>query len=129
MPPWEIALVVCLVAVTAVLVALGLALRRVALRLEGLLGILEADVGPLVGRVNRLLDETHAIAASAHHEIERVGVVVGHALDVAEGVGRIVGVVAGLTRAGRMMSLALAVKRGLNVFVHRYRAEQGDHDA
>jgi uncharacterized protein YoxC len=126
MPPWEIALVVCLVAVTAALVALLLALRRVALRLEGLLGILEADVGPLLGRVDRLLDETHATAASVHHELERVAVVVTQAQDVARGVSHVVGVVAGLTRAGRMMSLALAIKRGLNVFVHRYRAEQGE---
>jgi uncharacterized protein YoxC len=129
MPPWEIAVVVCLAVVTAVLVALLLALRRVALRVEGLLGILEADVGPLVGRVNGLLDEVHAIAAGARHEMERVDVIVAHAQDVAQSVGWVVGAVAGLTRAGQLVTLALAARRGLNVFVHRYRGEQGDQHA
>jgi uncharacterized protein YoxC len=129
MPVWEMVLVVCLAAVSAALVALLLAVRRVALRADALLGILESDARPILEQVKGLLDEARVIAGDARQELERVSSVVGRAQETVEAIGRIVGVVAGVTRAGRLISLVTGLRKGARIFIHRYRGGQGDRDA
>ena len=47
---------------------------------------------------------------------------------VAEGLGRVVMGLAGLTRAGQVIGLAAGLRRGVDVFVQRLRRGQGDDD-
>jgi len=45
---------------------------------------------------------------------------------VADGLARFVGMLGGLTRAGQLVGMAVGLKKGLGVFVQRFRKEQGD---
>ena len=129
MSPWvAVVSLVCLVAVTAALVGVLLAVRRVALRAESVLGILEQEVHPLATDTRALLSDVSALTREAKHEMERVGAVTERAHEVAEGVSRVVSAVGGIARAGQLMSLAVGVRKGLDVFVDRFRKGQGgDH--
>ena len=128
MSPWVAAVVLaCLVALTAGLVGVLLALRRVALRAESVLGILEQEVHPLVTDTRALMDDMRALTREANRELERVGAVTERVHDVADGVSRIVTAVGGITRAGQVVSLAVGVRKGIDVFVQRLRKGQGDH--
>ena len=40
---------------------------------------------------------------------------------------RIVNAIAGLTRTGQVVAVAAALRRGVDVFVHRMRKEGGNH--
>jgi uncharacterized protein YoxC len=120
-------LVVAALAVAAFLVLLLLALRQLALRAESVLGILESELRPLVGRVTALTDDLDLLARGATREVERLGTVIAEVHDVAEGIGRVVGALAGVSRAGQLVSIAVGLKRGVDVFVDRFRRGQGDH--
>ena len=120
-------LVIAGLAVAASLALLSLAVRRLALRAERVLGILESELRPLMGRVTTLTDDVDLLVRGATREVERLGTVTAEVQDVAEGIGRIVGALAGVSRAGQLVSVAVALKKGVDVFVHRFRREQGDH--
>ena len=128
MSPWvAVVVLACLIAVTAALIGVLLAVRRVALRAESVLGILEQEVHPLVTDTRALLSNVSGLTREAHREMERVGAVTERAREVAEGVSRVVSAVGGIARAGQLMSLAVGVRKGLDVFVHRLRKGEGDH--
>jgi uncharacterized protein YoxC len=120
-------LVIAGLVVAASLVLLLLALRRLALRAESVLGILESELRPLVGRVTALTDDLDLLAREATREVERLGTVTAEVHDVAEGIGRIIGALAGVSRAGQLVSVAVGLKRGVDIFVNRFRRGQGDH--
>jgi len=117
--------VACVVGLTVALVAVLLALRRVALRTESLLGILEQEVRPLVTETRALMDDVRTFTREANREMKRVEAVTERVHDVADGVFRIVTAVAGITRAGQLVSLAVGIRKGLDVFVQRLRRGQG----
>jgi uncharacterized protein YoxC len=119
--------VIAVLAVSVGLVLLLLALRRLALRAESLLGILESELGPLVGRVNALTDDLDLLVRGANREVERLGTVTAEVHDVAEGIGRIVSALVGMSRAGQLVSVAVGLKKGVDVFVDRFWRGQGDH--
>lgn len=128
MPPWVgLLLALSAVAVAAALVAALVALRRVALRAEAVLGILAQDLHPLVAETRALLDEIRALTREANREMERLGAVTERAHEVADGLGRIVGAIGGIARAGQFVSLAIGLRKGLDVFVSRLRKDQGEH--
>lgn len=120
-------LLACAVAVAAGLVLASLALRRAALRAEGVLAILEQELRPLVGQVLALLADLRTLSREAHADLERVGRVTERVDDLAAGLSRLVSVLGGLTRAGQIVGVAAGLKKGLDVFVHRLRKEQGDN--
>jgi len=129
MQPWaQIVLIVCAVALTAALVSAIVALRRTLGRADAVLGIVEQELRPLIGQVNGLTQETRDFAREARHEIERIGDVTERVQTVADGVGRVVVGLAGFTRVGQFIGLAAGLRRGVDVFVHRLRREQGDDD-
>jgi uncharacterized protein YoxC len=127
MSPWVwVVVLACLIAVTVGLVGVLLAIRRVALRAESLLGTLEQEVHPVTTDARTLLSDVSALTREANREMERVGAVTERAHDVADGVSRIVNAVSGIARTGQLVSLAVGVRKGLDVFVQRLRKGQGD---
>jgi hypothetical protein len=128
MQPWvQVVLVVCAVALTAALVAAALALRRAMGRTEAVLAILEQELRPLVSQAHGLADDLRELARVSRREVVRIGEVTERVQAVADGLGRAVGGLAGLTRAGQLIGLAAGLRRGVDVFVQRLRRE-GDHD-
>ena len=123
----QILLLACVVAVAVGLVLASLALRRAALRAEGVLAILEQELRPLVGQVHALLADLRTLSREAHGDLERVGMVAERVDDLAAGLSRVVGVLGGLTRAGQLVGVAAGLRKGFDVFVHRLRKEQGDN--
>jgi hypothetical protein len=77
--------------------------------------------------VHGLADEFRELTRESRHEVARLGEVTEQVQTVAEGLGRVVVGLAGLTRAGQIVNLAAGLRRGVDVFVQRLRRE-GDHD-
>jgi hypothetical protein len=123
----EAVLAVCALALTVALAAALLALRRLVRRADGVLGMLEQELRPLIGEIRRLSAEIHGLTRDAQAGLrqiesatERVNVILG-------GVSGVVGALGGLTRTGQLVSLAVGLKRGVGIFVHRLRKGQGNH--
>ncbi len=120
-------LTVAALALMLALVAAVLALRRVALRAEGVLTIVEQELRPLVGQAHALTEDVRALTREASRELERMGAVTGRLNEVAEGLAHFVAVVGGITRAGQIVGVAAGLKKGIDVFVQRLRKERGDN--
>ena len=80
---------------------------------------------PLVTETRALMDDVRTFTREANREMKRVEAVTERVHDVADGVFRIVTAVAGITRAGQLVSLAVGIRKGLDVFVQRLRRGQG----
>ena len=111
--------VICIVALTAVLASTLLALKKTALRAESVLHLVEREIRPMASQLEALAGELKTLSRSANAELERVSVVVRRVDDVSLKVARLVGAVSGLTRVGQMAGAAAGVKKGLDVFVAR----------
>jgi uncharacterized protein YoxC len=128
MQPWaQVVLLVCAVALTVTLILAVLALRRTLRRTTAVLEIVEQELRPLVGQVHGLTDELRELTRESRREVVRIGDVTERVQTVAEGLGRVVAGLAGLTKAGQIVGLAAGLRRGVDVFVQRLRRE-GDHD-
>ncbi len=128
MPFWAQALLtIASFALMLALVAVVLALRRVAQRAEGVLAIVEQELRPLIGQAHALTEDVRTLTREASRELERIGTVTDRVNDVAEGLARIVAVLGGITRAGQLVGVAAGIKKGIDVFVQRLRREQGDN--
>ena len=125
--------VICLVAVTVVLVPTVLAVRRSAERADRVLAFLEGELRPLLGEMRELVQELRGLGGEAREELQRVGDLTDRAQNTVEGVGRVLGAVAGLTRAGQLVGVAAGLKAGLDMFLRRLRRhardgkQEGDH--
>jgi uncharacterized protein YoxC len=129
MQPWaQLVLVACAVALTGALVAAILALRRTLRRADAVLEIVEQELRPMVGQVNGLTQEMRDLTREARREVERVGDMTERVQLAADGLSRLAGGLAGFTRAGQLIGLAAGLRRGVDVFVQRWRREQGDGD-
>jgi uncharacterized protein YoxC len=127
MPFWvQVIFSLAALALLLALVAAVWALRGMAQRAEAVLAIVEQELRPLVGQAMALTEDVRTLTRDASRELERVGAVIDRVDDIATGLGRIVGIVSGLTRAGQLVGVAAGLKKGLDVFVHRFR-QQGDH--
>ena len=74
MQPWtQVVVAVCAVALTAAVIALLLALRRTVQRAEGVLGIVEDELRPLIAQAHALTDEVRGLTREASLEIKRIG--------------------------------------------------------
>jgi uncharacterized protein YoxC len=129
MQPWiQVVLLACAVALTAALVAAVLALRGALRRADAVLQIVEQELRPLIGQAHGVTEEIRELTHEARLEMVRVGEVTEHVQSVADGLARVVGGLGGLARAGQIVGLAAGLRRGVDVFVQRWRREQGDHD-
>ena len=127
MPFWvRLLLSLAAFALLLALVAAVWALRRMAQRAEAVLTIIEQELRPLIGQALALTEDVRTLTREASRELERVGAVTDRVDDIATGLGRFVGMLGGLTRAGQIVGVAAGLKKGLDVFVHRFR-HQGDH--
>ena len=108
-------------ALTVALVMLLVALRRSVQRTEALLATIEREVGPTTVRVQGLTDELSGLVQQTNREVERVGVLTDRAVEVTDGVGRVLTAVSGFTRVGQLVGLATGIQRGVKVFVNRMR--------
>jgi uncharacterized protein YoxC len=127
--PWaQVVLIVCAVALTAALVSAILALRRAVRRTEAVLEIVEQELRPLIGQAHGLMDEWRELTRETRHEVQRIGEVTERVQTVAEGLSRVAVGLAGLTKLGQIVGLAAGLRRGVDVFVHRLRRQQGGHD-
>jgi hypothetical protein len=127
MPFWvQLLLSLAAFALLLALVAAVWALRRMAQRAEGVLTIIEQELRPLIGQALALTEDVRTLTREASRELERIGAVTDRVDDIATGLSRFVGTLSGLTRAGQIVGVAAGLKKGLEVFVHRFR-HQGDH--
>ena len=127
MPFWvQLVLSLASLALLLALVAAVWALRGVAQRAEAVLAIVEQELRPVIGQAVALTEDVRSLTRDASRELERVGAVTDRVDDIAGAVGRIVGTLSGLTRAGQIVGVAAGVKKGIDVFVQRLR-QQGDH--
>ena len=123
MTPAAVAIIVlCVVAVSAVLVWTLLALRKTALRAERVLRVVEHEIRPMLGQLESLIAELRDLSQGAKEELSKIRVLVRRAEDVSITVSKLVIAVGGLTRIGQYVSLAAGVKKGLDVFVRRLKA-------
>ena len=127
MPFWvQLILSLASLALLLALVAAVWALRGVARRAEAVLAIVEQELRPVIGQAVALTEDVRSLTRDASRELERVGAVTDRVDDIAGAVGRIVGTLSGLTRAGQIVGVAAGLKKGIDVFVQRLR-QQGDH--
>jgi uncharacterized protein YoxC len=127
MPFWvQLLLSLASLALLLALVAAVWALRGVAQRAEAVLAIVEQELRPVIGQALALTEDVRSLTRDASRELERVGAVTDRVDDIAGAVGRIVGTLSGLTRAGQIVGVAAGLKKGIDVFVQRLR-HQGDH--
>ncbi|HUF93072.1 MAG TPA: DUF948 domain-containing protein [Candidatus Limnocylindria bacterium] len=119
-------LVACAVALTVALVLMLLAVKRTAQRTDAVLRIVEEELRPLIGQAHALTDEVRALTREASLEVKRVGEVTERVNRVAEGVQRMVSALAALTRAGQVIGMVAALKKGVDVFVQRMSKDQGE---
>jgi hypothetical protein len=129
MPFWvQMLLSLASLALLLALVAAVWALRGMAKRAEGVLAIVEQELRPLISQAVSLTEDVRVLTRDASRELERVGSVTDRVDDIATGLGRIVGTVSGLTRAGQIVSVAAGLKKGIDVFVHRFRQQGDNHE-
>ena len=130
MPFWfSIVLAVCAVALTVALVAVIAAAIGAIKRAERVMTVVEReidrDLPPLLKGLRELTDDLRILSQGATTELGRIGEITGRVQEVTDTAARLLGALAGLTRAGQLVGIAAGVKRGLDVFVHRLR-RRGD---
>jgi uncharacterized protein YoxC len=128
MPVWlALVLAGCAVVISIAIVRVLLSARRALDRTDAILAIAERELTPLAIEARGLTSDARALTQESTRELRRAGDVIDRVHETAEGVGRVVNALAGFTRAGQVVCLAAAVRRGVEVFVQRMRNEGGNH--
>jgi len=127
MPLWfPVILAVCAVVLTGAAVPLLVALTRSVRRLDGVLVIVERELTPLVAELHGVADALRDLVRETQQELKRLGAIEDRIDDVLRGLNGMVTGLAGLTRAGQLVGFATAIRKGVDVFVQRYRRQEGD---
>ena len=128
MPVWlALVLAGCAVVVSLAIVLVLLSVRRTLERTGSILAIVERELGPLSSEARGLTEDARALTQETTRELKRAGDVVERVHEAADGVARVTSALAGLTRAGQLVGVATALRRGIEVFVQRMRKEGGNH--
>jgi uncharacterized protein YoxC len=114
-------MLICAVALTVALVLALLALRRVFVRTEAMLGAVEHELKPLTAQVGALSEDARKLTRETTSSMERAGAVIRRAEEVTGQVSSLVGVVNTVTRVGQVVTLAAGLRKGLSVFASRLR--------
>ena len=117
----------CAVVLTLVLVPTLLAMKRVALRAETVLMLLEREIRPLASQIEGLARELSALSRHTGENMERLGVVIGRVDEATTRIARVVGFVGGFTRVGQLVGTATGVKKGLDVFIAKLISKNRKH--
>jgi uncharacterized protein YoxC len=124
----QIVVVVCVVALTVVLVPTVLVLRRAAERVESVLALTERELQPLSAQLQALIEDLRATSADVREELERLGTLAERANELSDGLGRVLAAVSGLTRVGQLVGVAAGLKSGLDMFLHRLCKDRGENN-
>ena len=124
----QVLVTLCVVALTAVLIPAIVAMRRSVQRAETVLLLVERELGPLAGHLQGLAEDLRALVRQGNRELERFGVAAERLGDFSERAGRLIGTVTGFTRVGQIVGAATGIKKGLDVFIHRFRKHGGQDD-
>jgi hypothetical protein len=133
MPVWFSAvLACCALALTVALVAAVAAAVGVVRRAERVLAALQReidhDVPPLLGGLRELVEELTRLSRGATTELDRIGEITGRVQDITDSASRVLGGLAGFTRAGQLVGIATGLKTGVEVFLHRWRQRGDGHE-
>jgi uncharacterized protein YoxC len=120
-PLAQAVVLICVVALTAALVGVLIALRRTAKRAEAVLTVVEREIRPMATQLEALAEELRGLSRQATRELERVSTVVRRVEEVSHAVVQIAGAVSTVTKVGRLVAAAAGVRRGLDVFASRLR--------
>ena len=114
-------LALCAIAITAAAVPLLVRLKRTAERTETLLAGVERELPPLIVELHELADALRDTIREVQQELKRAGAIADHVDEVAGGVARVVHALSGFSKAGQALALAAAVRKGVEIFVARFR--------
>jgi hypothetical protein len=114
-------LALCAIAITATVVPLLVRLRRTAERTEALLGVVEREIAPLAVELHGLADALRDTIREVQQELKRLGAIADRVDEVAGGAARVVHALSGFTKAGQALALAAAMRKGVEIFVERFR--------
>jgi len=123
----SVVLAVCAIGISVAVVLALLSVRRTVDRAGAVLAVVEREMTPIATEARGLTADARALTQETTREVRRVGDVVEHVNEAAEGVGRLINAAAGLTRAGQIVGTVAAFRKGLDVFVGRLRKEGGNH--
>ena len=121
-PLLQVVLALCVVAVSAVLVTTLLAVRKLTLRADTVLAVVEREIRPMLGQMEALTAELRDLSQGAGDDLKRIRVLVGQAEEVTLQASRLAVTLGSLTRYGQYASMALGLKRGIGVFVRMLKA-------
>jgi hypothetical protein len=121
-PLLQVVLALCVVAVSAVLVATLLAVRKLTLRADAVLAVVEREIRPMLGQMEALTAELRELTHGAGEDLKRIRVVVGRAEEVSIQASQVAVTLGSLTRYGQYASMALGLRRGISAFVRMLRA-------
>ena len=126
-------LALCIVTLTIALAWAIWAFGRAGRRAERVLALVERelvrDVPPLVASLRELTGELRALSAGVNVEVARIGRITERVEEVADSTGRLLTGLAGLTRTGQIIGIVAGIKRGVDVFVHRWRKPRRGEDS
>ena len=133
MPVWFYAVLACcalaltVALVAAIATAVG-AVRRAERVLAALQREIDHDVPPLLGGLRELVEDLRRFSRSATTELDRIGEITGRVQDVTDTASRVLGALAGLTRAGQLVGIVTGLKTGVDGFLHRLRQRGDRHE-
>jgi hypothetical protein len=111
----------CAVGITVALVAVLLSLKRLIERTESVMTLVEREIRPTASQLGALTEELRGVSHQVKLELERIGMITRRLDDITGTIAKIVGLVGGITRLGRLTGVAMGLQRGLEVFVSRLK--------
>jgi uncharacterized protein YoxC len=115
-------IVVCVVILTAVLVATLVSVRRTIQRTDTVLELVEREIRPMASQLQALAEDLRGLTRQVTQEVERVSVVVRRVEDLSLRAAKLAGVVASFGKVGQFATMAVGVKRALDVFISRLKS-------
>ena len=115
---------VCAVGITVALVAVLISLKRLIDRTESVMTLVEREIRPTASQLGALAEELRGVSHQVTLELQRIGMSTRRLEDITETIAKVVGLVGGITRLGRLTGVAMGLQRGLGVFVSRLKHRQ-----
>lgn len=115
---------VCAVGITVALVAVLISLKRLIDRTESVMTLVEREVRPTASQLGALAEELRGVSHQVTLELQRIGMITRRLEEITDTIAKIVGLVGGITRLGRLTGVAMGLQRGLGVFVSRLKQRQ-----
>lgn len=115
---------VCAVGITVALVAVLISLKRLIDRTESVMTLVEREIRPTASQLGALAEELRGVSHQVTLELQRIGMITRRLEDITVTIAKIVGLVGGITRLGRLTGVAMGLQRGLGVFVSRLKHRQ-----